>query len=163
MALTEPQIQRYARQLLLRGFGGAAQERLLQSPVVVLGESMAAHVAASYLAIGGTPIVGLAAPSAFFAGASVAQVNADADSAHPAVLALVCAPLDPHAALPSIWVGRARVEVLPAGASRPRHAPALEAPPVLLGAAAAHLAQRWLLGEHAPAFADWFDGMFRWG
>jgi hypothetical protein len=54
--LTEPQIQRYARQILLREVGGRGQERLLEAKVQLIGNDAALAVAAAYLAAGGTAL-----------------------------------------------------------------------------------------------------------
>ncbi len=51
--LTEPQLQRYSRQLLLPEIGGAGQERLLASRVEVQGEGPAAETLRAYLAASG--------------------------------------------------------------------------------------------------------------
>jgi adenylyltransferase/sulfurtransferase len=53
MDLTEVQQERYARHLLLDGWGGDGQERLLQARVRVVGEGPAALWAARYLAASG--------------------------------------------------------------------------------------------------------------
>jgi len=54
--LTEPQIQRFSRQILLREVGGVGQERLLSTPVQVVGQGAAFEVARLTLAAGGTPL-----------------------------------------------------------------------------------------------------------
>lgn len=54
--LTEPQIQRFSRQILLREVGGAGQERLLNTPVHVIGQGEAFDVARNTLVAGGTPL-----------------------------------------------------------------------------------------------------------
>jgi hypothetical protein len=51
--LTEPQLQRYSRQLLLPEIGGAGQERLLASRVEVRGAGAAADSLRGYLAAAG--------------------------------------------------------------------------------------------------------------
>ncbi len=66
MALREDQIVRYGRQILLRDVGGRGQERLLASPVRVLGEGPAIDDAVAWLQAGGTPIELIGArPSGF--------------------------------------------------------------------------------------------------
>ena len=62
MDLTERQQERYARHLLLEGWGGEGQERLLASSVRVQGEGPAALWAVRYLAASGLGAV-VAAPS----------------------------------------------------------------------------------------------------
>lgn len=59
--LTEEQIVRFSRQILLRDVGGKGQQRLLEVPVVVEGEGEAAESAREYLEAGGTPVVRTAA------------------------------------------------------------------------------------------------------
>jgi hypothetical protein len=54
--LTEPQLQRYARQLLLPEIGGAGQERLLAARVDVHGEGPAADLLRTYLAAAGVSV-----------------------------------------------------------------------------------------------------------
>jgi hypothetical protein len=51
--LSPAQQERYARHLLLDGFGGEGQERLLVASVRVLGAGLAARWAARYLAASG--------------------------------------------------------------------------------------------------------------
>lgn len=51
--LTEAQILRYSRQILLKDVGGKGQERLLRSAVRVVGEGTAVQTAVSYLAAAG--------------------------------------------------------------------------------------------------------------
>jgi hypothetical protein len=53
MQLTAAQQERYARHLILDGFGGEGQERLLGAAVRVRGEGVAALWAARYLAASG--------------------------------------------------------------------------------------------------------------
>lgn len=57
MALTEEQIVRYSRQILVREVGGVGQERLLGATATVREGSVALQVAAAYLAAGGTSVV----------------------------------------------------------------------------------------------------------
>lgn len=58
MALSEEQIVRYSRQILLPNVGGKGQEKLLAAAVAVTGEGSAQWVAAAYLAAGGAPLQG---------------------------------------------------------------------------------------------------------
>lgn len=80
MALTEPQIQRYSRQILLRGVGGIGQQRLLAARVALLGEGQALATAAAYLAGGGCQLVrdGGGPLGGFLAGGDPAELNPDA-------------------------------------------------------------------------------------
>ena len=50
MSLTERQIEAYSRQIILRDFSGAAQEKLIASSVAIAGSDLAAETAATYLA-----------------------------------------------------------------------------------------------------------------
>src|SRR5262249_48767329 len=58
MALTEAQVVRYSRQILLAPVGGVGQERLLAAGVHVQGHGQALATAAAYLAAGGTRVEG---------------------------------------------------------------------------------------------------------
>ena len=51
--LSEPQIARYARQLLVRGISGKGQERLLASRALLVGAGPVAESCAAYLAAAG--------------------------------------------------------------------------------------------------------------
>ena len=77
--MREDQIVRYGRQLLLRELGGRGQERLLASPVRVLGAGPAIDDAIAYLLAGGTPVelVG-PPPEGFLSGAQARSLNPDA-------------------------------------------------------------------------------------
>jgi hypothetical protein len=57
MSLSEAQIQRYSRQILLQGVGGVGQARLIAGAVEVRGEGPALDTAAAYLAAGGSPVL----------------------------------------------------------------------------------------------------------
>ncbi len=79
--LTEAQIQRYARHVLLPKVGGRGQERLLEATVRVDAEGPEAQVALSYLAAAGVCCEGssvLLAQTSFLAGAPLAAFNEDA-------------------------------------------------------------------------------------
>ncbi|MBI3183906.1 MAG: ThiF family adenylyltransferase [Myxococcales bacterium] len=56
MPLSEPQIVRYSRQILLPEVGGAGQERLLARGALATGTGAAQATALAYLAAGGTPV-----------------------------------------------------------------------------------------------------------
>ena len=89
--MREDQIVRYGRQILLRDLGGKGQERLLASPVRVLGGGPALDEAISYLLAGGTPIElapGVAV-GAFLFGAEPTALNPDAVPSCPAVADLL--------------------------------------------------------------------------
>jgi len=60
MDLTDPQIERYSRQILLREVGGEGQARILAARVLVAGEGLVLPVAALYLAAAGVGTIGLA-------------------------------------------------------------------------------------------------------
>jgi hypothetical protein len=70
MALSEEQIQLYARQILLKPVGGRGQEKLCAAKPLLLGHGPALEVARIYLKAGGTTLEGTAAPGAVV-GASV--------------------------------------------------------------------------------------------
>lgn len=59
MDLTEEQINRYSRQLILKGFGGKAQEKLLNSKVLIIGVGGLGSPVALYLAAAGISTIGL--------------------------------------------------------------------------------------------------------
>ncbi len=59
MSLTEPQIRRYSRHVLLPDVGGLGQERLLAATVPVELDGPAAIVTATYLAAAGVGILAL--------------------------------------------------------------------------------------------------------
>lgn len=108
--LSEDQIQRYSRQILLREVGGKGQRKLLENPVAVHGRGPALRVAVAYLAGGGSPLMGDLREVAFSAGAPVEAMNADVlASQGPAVVALVALPARGEAALPEVVVGHAAV------------------------------------------------------
>jgi len=60
MDLSDPQIERYSRQILLREVGGEGQEKILAARVLVAGEGPVLPVAALYLAAAGVGTIGLA-------------------------------------------------------------------------------------------------------
>jgi hypothetical protein len=73
MSLSEEEIVRYSRQILLREVGGEGQEKLLATGVKVLGRGTAVSVAMAYLAASGvqveSPERSLSAPERGFLGA----------------------------------------------------------------------------------------------
>jgi hypothetical protein len=58
VGLSEADIRRYARQILLTPVGGTGQERLLARGTLVIGHGRALEVARTYLSAGGTPTEG---------------------------------------------------------------------------------------------------------
>lgn len=59
MNLTEEQIERYSRHIILKNIGGAGQERILQSKVLIIGTGGLGAPAALYLAAAGVGTIGL--------------------------------------------------------------------------------------------------------
>jgi len=59
MTLTEEQIQRYSRNIILEQIGGQGQERLLSSKVLIIGLGGLGSPAALYLAAAGVGTIGL--------------------------------------------------------------------------------------------------------
>lgn len=64
MSLTEDQIIRYSRQILLAQVGGKGQEKLLASGAELVGRGAAQATAAAYLAAGGIPVRATDSPTA---------------------------------------------------------------------------------------------------
>lgn len=98
--MREDQIIRYGRQILLRDVGGKGQERLLASPVHVLGGGPVLEDAVAYLLAGGTPIS--LAPGVwvggFLTGAGLDALNPDTASGKPPVAELL--PLEQSSTAP---------------------------------------------------------------
>lgn len=65
MSLSEHQIARYSRQILLKDVGGKGQRALAQATVALVGDGRALEIAGAYLAAGGTPVVGRPGPMPF--------------------------------------------------------------------------------------------------
>lgn len=60
MALTEKQLERYSRHLILRGVGVSGQKKLLESKVLVIGAGGLGSPAIMYLAASGIGTIGIA-------------------------------------------------------------------------------------------------------
>ena len=60
MGLSEEQIERYSRQIILQEVGGAGQEKLLGSKVLIVGAGGLGSAAALYLAAAGVGTIGIA-------------------------------------------------------------------------------------------------------
>lgn len=59
MALTDKQVERYSRQIILEQVGGAGQEKLLSSKVLIIGAGGLGAPAALYLAAAGIGTIGI--------------------------------------------------------------------------------------------------------
>ena len=59
MALTDEQVERYARHLIFKGLGVKGQKRLLASSVLIIGAGGLGSPAALYLAAAGVGHIGL--------------------------------------------------------------------------------------------------------
>ncbi len=59
MGLTEEQIERYSRQIILEQVGGAGQEKLLSSKVLIIGAGGLGAPAGLYLAAAGVGTIGI--------------------------------------------------------------------------------------------------------
>ncbi len=59
MSLTEKQIERYSRHIILEQVGGAGQEKLLSSKVLIIGAGGLGSPAGLYLAAAGVGIIGI--------------------------------------------------------------------------------------------------------
>ncbi|MGH7916078.1 MAG: hypothetical protein ACREQE_01310 [Candidatus Binataceae bacterium] len=64
MELTDQQIERYSRQILVGQIGGSGQERLLQSRLLIVGESEDVGPVLAYMAGAGVGVIHLRAGSA---------------------------------------------------------------------------------------------------
>lgn len=159
--LREDQIVRYGRQILLREVGGRGQERLLSSPVRVLGHGPAIDDAVAWLVAGGSPVE---LPQGFTpSGFPPDPLHPDAKSPQPAVLELTTVDL-PSTAKTQVVVGAGVAFRGPAACDScwPEVLGLLSpqpAPPV--GSLAALTAQRLLLGWGEPlGLVRWKDGRF---
>lgn len=86
--LTEAQIVRHGRQILLREVGGRGQERLLASPVRALGSGPGLDDAVAWLLAGGTPVIAAPPLGGFLVGEDIVALNPDARSSREPVLEL---------------------------------------------------------------------------
>lgn len=173
MALTEPQILRYSRQILLKDVGGVGQERLLATEVHLAGGGRAVLTAAAYLAGGGSvispePRLATVEDAGFLLTADEAESGADVSAAAARMnpdagpratrqrVALVAAPAAPSTA-PGVTLGakEGHAAILVASAEACPDCLArnvLAAPPpggalgVAAGTLAATLVQRLALG-----------------
>ena len=75
MALTDEQVERYARHLILKGVGVKGQKRLLASSVLIIGAGGLGSPAALYLAAAGVGRVG--APKVESAATAIRALNPD--------------------------------------------------------------------------------------
>lgn len=172
MGLSESEIRRYSRQILVAEIGGAGQERLLATGALVVGSGPCAMTALAYLGAGGVPawpsVETAAAASRGFlvAGAdlnaTLRQANPELPAATRSAGALVEAPLQPAGPAPWVAMGtRADRAVVLARAEGGcpacflKSLSELSSPPegalsVAVGAAAALVFQRVVLGLSEP-------------
>ena len=112
MRLTDEQIERYSRQLILPEVGPGGQERLGAARVAVVGDGVAAERVVAYLAAAG--VGWIAAAPALHRAADVAQTDLqllalDASDDGAFDVLIVAAPgTTPAAALVDVWRGRSR-------------------------------------------------------
>jgi len=100
MSLTEDQIIRYSRQILLAQIGGRGQEKLLVCGAQLVGRGAAQATAAAYLAAGGIPVRAEVQPDANVRSDEAGLLFARAEVGQPFALALTraAADLNPDAA-----------------------------------------------------------------
>ncbi|MGE0519892.1 MAG: ThiF family adenylyltransferase [Candidatus Binatia bacterium] len=187
MPLSDHQIERYSRQIILAQIGGTGQQRLLNASAAVAGDGPLAAMIARYLVGAGVGRLTLLGADAAVLRLELTALNPDSavvvDSAVPPGADVVAAAeLAPEslaamarsmrrAEVPLIgtgargaagWVhvavgGRGCV-VCAAGAAAALCAPALEAPlATVLGGLAAALALNLLLGLAAPEPGTWWQ------
>ncbi len=94
MSLTEDQIIRYSRQILLAQIGGRGQEKLLVSGAELVGRGAAQATAAAYLAAGGIPVKTAVPPSANVRSEETGLLFARGEVGQPFALALTRAAGD---------------------------------------------------------------------
>lgn len=149
--LTEDQIQRYSRQILLKEVGGRGQQRLLATAVEVEGASRVLDVAVAYLAASGTPLVDRTPRRDGFLQGATLQTFAPDSALPPGAPVGWLGPLDvapaSHARF-RVAVSASGLIAAPAGAPLPgvRLPAEADADPVALGALAALTVQRYALG-----------------
>ncbi|MGD2064485.1 MAG: ThiF family adenylyltransferase [Nitrospirota bacterium] len=126
MDLSDAQIERYSRQILLKELGGTGQERILAGSVLVLGGGRVPALASLYLAAAGCGRLGLGfADGAEEARASIAALNPDTRThlvspeevsreviADYDVVAHTMVPGDRHDRLNRAWLEAARPMVV---------------------------------------------------
>lgn len=160
--LREDQIQRYSRQILLREVGGRGQERLLAAPVLVRDASPALDVAVAYLVAGGTPVV--LAPgvtvAGFLDGASLDALSPDAASTRAPALTLGVRSIGEDGTEVVVTAGSVAWRAKGACAACWAANPPVDAvgPSVVVGALAALVIQRLVLGRADPLGAFSWDG-----
>lgn len=160
-SLTERQIQRYSRQILLQGVGGKGQQLLGSRAVLVAEGGPTLSAAAAYLLAGGTPLLlgPQVALEGFLGGVALEDFNPDAKAEAGAWLLLGEVTSDVELPAEVVVRGgslaargpggcracfRATLEALPAGSVED---------PVTWGALAALVCQRLLLGQSESLLA----------
>lgn len=114
--LTEPQITRYSRQILLEAVGGRGQERLLAAGALATGSGSAQAVGLAYLGAGGTSAAVRDRP---MEPGEVSFLLSAADVGKPVAPALRAALLDANPDALREPAGRGRFSELPASFSGP--------------------------------------------
>lgn len=162
MALSEDQILRYSRQILLREVGGRGQERLLETAVEVAGTGAALATAVAYLLASGVRVLNaeraaqIEQPGFLVAGVAPEAVYSGQE-ATPTAIWLGQSPADvPEAPLARVLIGGSEMGAEVRFAPREASASVLrvggplgDVPPPLLdevGALAALVVQRIALG-----------------
>jgi hypothetical protein len=164
VALSEAEIVRYSRQILLKDVGGAGQERLLETVVELVGEGPALAIAAAYLSASGVRVRWPKRPiRADEAGFEFAAGEVPPELSALPTTELAIAPTRPNDRLQVVIGSRGdEALVLFASADTCRacwsaQLAGLTAPPVelapVLGTVAAMSLQRRVLGLGAPAGA----------